>query len=84
MIFSLGYKYSQAVIPAVSGNDTYTSVGGTYTDPDAGLNPDGLKPVQGEIVNADVLSFFAPKSTYNHCGSADSVSHLVPVFPSTA
>lgn len=56
LIFSLGYKYSQAVIPAVSGNDTYTSVGGTYTDPDAGLNPDGLKPVQGEIVNADAFT----------------------------
>ena len=37
LIFSLGYKYAHAVIPAVRGN---------YNDPDEGLNPDGLKAVK--------------------------------------
>ncbi len=56
LIFSLGYKYAHAVIPAVTGKETYTSVGGSYEDPDEGLNPDGLSAVQGEEVNASVFT----------------------------
>lgn len=55
LIFSLGYQYAHAVIPAVAGKETYTSVAGSYTDPDAGLNPDNLSSVRGEVV--DVSAF---------------------------
>ena len=56
LIFSLGHKYAQAVIPAVQGTGTYTSVGGSYVDLDAEANPNGLKAVQGTEVDESLFT----------------------------
>lgn len=56
LIWSLGYKYSQAVISAVQGESVYTSAGGNYADPDEGMNPDGLVAVTGKGVNSDLFT----------------------------
>ena len=56
LIFSLGYKYTHAVIPAVRENEKYVSAAGNYNDPDEGLNPDGLKAVKGKSVDASVFT----------------------------
>lgn len=56
LIFSLGYQYAHAVIPAVSGTEKYTSVAGEYVDLDEEVNPQGLAPVKGETVEKERFS----------------------------
>ena len=57
LIFSLGYQYAHAVIPAVNGTGDYTSVAGTYIDYDEEANPDNLPAVKGESVREDAFTF---------------------------
>ncbi len=56
LIFSLGYKYARAVDGAVKGTGTYTSVGGSFVDLDAEVNPNNLPAAQGTVVDSSVFA----------------------------
>ncbi len=66
LILSLGYKYARAVEGAVNGTDTYTSVGGSYVDLDAEVNPNNLPAVQGTVADNSV---FANNNLALHCNA---------------